>query len=244
MNAVVFECSKRSPGSDATALGHGAFRNMTSIGRILLLLALIPAAHAQLPRDRSSSADPDMLLVGLPFSTRIELGLTPLGGMLAGAPSSSAVFTSDYWSRADAERAQLENRFGVHLAMGALLQPTVVQKMAVPGHPQFNFVQELRWPGGQSLTGFQFERKNLLFYGDRLSVRATSDLQTLFRGTGLSGSETEVGLMSLLGWRSHSRLLWELGEPKHELQWQFSAGFDRRAAVQSSSVDLRVVRRF
>jgi len=50
--------------------------------------------------------------------------------------------------------------------------------------------------------------------------------------------------LSLLGWRSHSRLVWQLGEPKHELQWQFSAGFDRRATTQGSRVDLQVLRRF
>jgi hypothetical protein len=240
MNAVLFGSSKRSPGGDAAALGHRDLK--MRLGRILLLLALVPAAHAQLRQERPLAADPDVLLVGLPLTMRLELGLTPLGGLMAGVPSS--VFTADYWSRAYAEKAQLENRYGVHLAMGALLQPTLVQKTPVPGHPQFNFVQELRWPGGKALTGLQFERKNLLFYGDRLSIRATSDLQTLFRGAGLSGSETEVDVLSLLGWRSHSRMVWQLGEPKHELQWQFSAGFDRRATTQSSSVDLQVLRRF
>jgi len=104
-------------------------------------------------------------------------------------------------------------------------------------------VQELRF-GGQALTGLQFERKNLLFHGDRLSIRATSDLQTLFRGAGLSGSETQIDVLSLLGWRSHSRLVWQLGEPEHELQWQFIAGFDRRATTQSCRADLQVLRRF
>ena len=201
MNAVLFRSSKRSPGGDATALGYSDLK--MRLGRILLLLALVPAAHAQLRQERTFAADPDVLLVGLPFTMRVELGLTPLGGLMAGTPSS--VFTADYWSRADAERAQLERRYGVHLAMGALLQPTLVQKTPVPGHPQFNFVQELRF-GRQALTGLQFERKNLLFHGDRLSIRATSDVQTLFRGAGLSGSETEVDVLSLLGWRSHSRL--------------------------------------
>jgi hypothetical protein len=212
-----------------------------SLGRILLLLTLVPAAaQAQLSRERPS-ADPDVLLAGLPFAIQVELSLTRLGGLVAGTPSS--VFTADYWSRADAERTQLESRYGVHLALGVLLPPTLVQKTPVPGHPQLNFVQELRF-GGQALTGLQFERQNLLFHGDRLSIRATSDLQTLFRGAGLSGSETQIDVLSLLGWRSHSRLVWQLGEPKHELQWQFSAAFDRRATTQDSRVDLQVLRRF
>jgi hypothetical protein len=235
MIAVVFGSSKRLPIGDAGLLGHRNLLKM-SVGRILCLLALVPAAHAQ-----SVSADPDVQLLGLPYSMRVELGLTPLGGSLAGAPSS--VLTADYWVRAYAERAQLENHFGVHLALGALLQPTLVQQTPVPGHPHFNFVQEWRWPGGP-LTGLQFERKDLLFHGDRLSIRATSDVQTLFRGVGLSGSETAVDMLSLLGWRSRSRLVWQLGEPKRELQWQFSAGVDRRAAVGSSSVNLQVLRHF
>jgi hypothetical protein len=211
-----------------------------SLGRILLLLTLVPAAaHAQLPRGRPS-ADPDVLLAGLPFTMWVELGLTPLGGLKAGTPSS--VFTADYWSRADTERAQLESRYGVHLALGALAPPALVQKTLVPRLPQLNLVQELRFDR-QALTGLQFERKNLLCYGDRLSIRATSDLQTLLRGAGLSGSQTAVDVLSLLGWRSHSRLVWQLGEPKHELQWQISASFDRRATTQNGRVDLQVVRR-
>jgi hypothetical protein len=240
MIAVLFGSSKGYPVGDAGALGHRNLLKM-SVGRILFLLALAPAANAQLPHAQPLSADPDELLLGLPHSMRLELGLTPLGGSLAGTHSS--VFTADYWARAYAEKAQLENHFGVHLAMGALLQPALVRQTPVPGHPQFNFVQEWRWPGGP-LTGLQFERKNFLFQGDRLSIRATSDVQTLFRGVGLSGSETAVDMLSLLGWRSHSRLVWQLGEPKRELQWQFSAGVDRRAAVESSSVNLQVLRRF
>src|SRR4029077_1081956 len=182
------------------------------------------------------TADRSAMVFGVPFSMRLELGSPLLG-------SRSSVFTSDYWSRAYTERAELENRFGIHLVDSAL-RPYLVQQTPVPGHPHFNFVQELRWTGGSPLTGFQFERKSLLFQGDRLSIRATSDLQTLIRGAGLAGSETEVGMLSLLGWRSHSRRVWERGEPTRELRWQLSAGFDRRAYTQSSSLDLQVLRRF
>jgi hypothetical protein len=208
-----------------------------SIGRIIFLMALAPAVQAQLPQaEQSLTAEPSAMVLGVPFSMRLELG-SPL------IASRSSVFTSDYWSRAYTQRAELENRFGIHLVDSAM-RPYLVQQTPVPGHPQFNFVQELRWPGGNPLTGLQFERKNLLFLGDRLSIRATSDLQTLIRGVGLAGSEAELDVLSLLGWRSHSRLVWELGEPTRELKWQFSAGFDRRAYVQSSSVDLQVLRRF
>jgi hypothetical protein len=210
------------------------------IGWILLLWALVSAAQAQQSQGRLSSTDPDLLLANLPYSMRLELGSlsrSPIG-------ARSSVFTSDYWSRAYDERFQLETRFGVHLVDQALFRPYLVQQMPVPGHPHFNFVQELRWPGGGPLTGLQFERKDLLVRGDRLTLRATSDLQTLVRGAGLSGSESEIGLLSLLGWRSHSRMVWQLGEPTRELQWQVSAGMERRAAAQSSSVDLQVLRRF
>jgi hypothetical protein len=232
MDAPVIGRSRQLPEAHPRASGCLDWRKM-SIGRILVLLALVaPAAYAQLP----ATADPRVAVLGVPFSMRLELG-SPLIG------SRSSVFTSDYWSRAYADRAELENRFGIHLA-DVGLRPYLVQQTPVPGHPHFNFVQELRWPGGSPLTGLQFERRDLLFRGDRLSIRATSDLQTLLRGIGLAGSETEVDMLSLLGWRSHSRLVWELGEPTRELRWQFSAGFDRRAYVQSSSVDLQVLRRF
>ncbi len=211
-----------------------------SVGRILLLWAIVPAAHAQLQPGQPFVGDPDLLL-NLPYSMRLELGLTSTPAPPAGARSS--VYTSDYWSRADNQASELESRFGVRLQGGALLRPYLAQQVPVPGHPQFNFVQEMRWPGGP-LTGLQFERRDLLFQGDRLSIRATSDLQTLLRGAGLSGSEAEVDVLSLLGWRSHSRLVWQLGEPTRELQWQVSAGFDRRAYVESSSLDLQMLRRF
>jgi hypothetical protein len=205
--------------------------------RIVIPLALAPAVHAQLPpAERPLTADPSAMVLGVPFSMRLELGSPLLG-------SRSSVLTTDYWSRAYTERAEQENRFGIHLVEPAM-RPYLVQQTPVPGHPHFNFVQELRWPGGSPLTGLQFERKDLLFQGDRLSIRATSDLQTLIRGVGLAGSETEVGMLSMLGWRSHSRLVWELGEPTRQLHWQFSAGLDRRAYVESSSVDLQVLRRF
>jgi len=224
-----------------------------SVGRILLMLALAPAAHAQLsqerltlPQEHVGAADPDALLTGLPFSMRLELNRSlssePALSPAAISPAGSPVFTSDYWSRSYADRAEWQVRFGIHPA--GQLVPSLVQSTPIPGHPQFNFVQEMRWPSGKPLTGLQFERRDLLFTGDRLNIRATSDLQTLFRGVGVAGSEAEVDMLSLLGWHSHSRMVWQLGEPTRELQWQFSAGFDRKAYSQSSTVDFQVLRRF
>ena len=220
---------------------HRGYRNLLEmrIGGILLLLLLASAAHGQ-PQGEPLSGDPDLLLLGLPYSLRLELGEYPAAA-LPGGPHSP-VLTSDYWSRTYDERNMLENRLGLHLS-GTPWRPSLVQQSPVPGHPQFNFVQELRWPGAPA-TGLQFERRNLLLDGDRLTVRATSDLQTLFRGAGFTASETELELLSLVGWRSHSRLVWQLGEPMHELQWQFSAGMDRHAVGESSTVDFRVMRRF
>jgi len=214
------------------------------VGGILLLLAMVPAVHAQSPQEQPLSADPDLLLLGLPYSVRLELGLAPgLAPESARAAAvSSAALTPDDWSRAQNERAPLESRFGIDLADPAW-RPYLIQQSPVPGHTQFNLVQELRWPGAP-MTGLQLERRNLLIEGDRLTIRATSDLQTLFRGAGLSASETELDLLSLLGWRARSRLVWQLGDAAHELQWQFSAGMDRHAAVESSAVQLQVLRRF
>jgi hypothetical protein len=209
------------------------------LGGILLFLGLAPAAHGQALQGAPLSADPDTPLLSLPYSLRLELGSYTIASSPAGA--RSPVLTQDYWSRTYDERAQLETRFGIHLIDG--WRPTLVQQSPVPGHPQFNFVQELRWPGAAA-TGLQFERRNLLLEGDRLTLRATSDLQTLFRGAGFSGSDTELELLSLLGWRSHSRLVWQLGEPVREWQWQLSAGMDRHAGAESSRLDFRVLRRF
>ncbi len=214
-----------------------------SLRRILLLAALLSGAQASAePQGGPAlSADSDLLLADLPYAMRLQLGISSFSAQRL---ESSAVLTTGYWSREYDEQAEMESRFGVHLAGGApAIRPYAVQQTPIPGHPEFNMVQEMRWPGGP-LTGLQFERRVLFLHGDRLTIRASSDIQTLMRGAGLSGSETELDILSLLGWRSHSRLVWQLGEPTRELQWQFSAGYDRRAYVQSSTVDLGILRRF
>jgi hypothetical protein len=212
-----------------------------SIGRILLLWAMVAAARAQPPVDQLVSTDPDLLL-NLPYAMRLELGLSSWSGPSPG--TASAVFTSVYRLRTLDERTQWGTRFGVHLVDQATLRPSVTHQTPIPGNPQFNFAQELWWPDGRPLTGLQFQRRNFLFEGDQLSIRSTSDVQALARGVGLLGSGAAVDLLSLMGWRSHSRLVWELGEPTRELQWRFSARMDRRGTIQSSAVDLQVMRRF
>lgn len=207
---------------------------------ILLLWTIVPAAHGQPPLGEPLSPDPDVSLLGPPYSLHLEPGSSTLASSPAGA--RSPVLTPDYWSRTYDERIELQTRFGINLIDGSW-RPTLVQQSPVPGHPHLNFVQEFRWQGAPA-TGLQFERRNLLLDGDRLTLRATSDLQTLFRGAGFSGSDTELEILSLLGWRSHSRLVWQLGEPAHEWQWQFSAGMDRHAGAESSTLDFRVLRRF
>ncbi|HEY4037311.1 MAG TPA: hypothetical protein VGM15_00695 [Burkholderiaceae bacterium] len=108
LDAPVIERSRRASMFDATASGGFDSLKM-SIGRIIILMALAPAVHAQLPQaERPLTADPSAMVFGVPFSLRLELG-SPL------IASRSSVFTSDYWSRAYTERSELENRFGIHL---------------------------------------------------------------------------------------------------------------------------------
>src|SRR5882757_679146 len=213
-----------------------------SIGRILLLFALLQPALAQPPPPATEpfSDGPDLLVLDRAHGMRFGLSVSSLS--IPPVESRSSVFTSDYWSRAYEQRTQLESRFGIHPAGGLALRPYAMQQ--VPGHPQFGFVQELQWPGAKPLAGLQFERKDLLFQGDRLSIRATSDVQTLLREAGLVRSSTELDALSLLGWRSHSQLVWQVGEPTREFQWQLTARFDRRAYAQTSTVGLNALRRF
>lgn len=214
-----------------------------SIGRTLLLFALIPPALAQAPPEgQRLSADSDRMAIDMPNGMRIDLGFSSFSS--ASLAAHSSVFTSLYWSRAYEERSELETRFGIHPGAGLTLQPYALQQVPVPGHPQFGFVQELRFPVSQSMTGLQFERKDLLFHGDRLSLRSSSDLQALGREFGLFRSGTELDALALLGWRSHSQLVWQLGEPTHEIRWQLSARLDRRAAAQTSTVGFEAMRRF
>jgi len=217
---------KRCPlaGSFAKSSSLPGLRTVRT-GTALLLCAMVAAAQAQSPVERPVSADPDLLL-NLPYSMRLELGLSSRSGGSAG--TGSAVLTSNYRLRMLEERAQQQARYGVNLVDHATSRSYLL----------------LRFPGGRPLAGLQYERKNFLFEGDRLSIRSTSDIQTLARGLGLSGTEAEGDVLSLLGWRSHSRLAWELGNPTRELQWRFSASIDRRAAVQKSAVGLQMLRRF
>ncbi len=194
-------------------------------GTALLLCAVVAAARAQSPVERPASADPDLLL-NLPYSMRLELGPPSSPGWSAG--TGSAVLTSNHRLRMLEERTQQQTRYGLNLVDQATSRSHLL----------------LQFPGGRPLAGLQYERKNFLFEGDQLSIRSTSDIQTLARGLGLSGTQVEGDALSLLGWRSHSRLAWELGDPTRELQWRFSASIDRRVAVQKSAVSLQMLRRF
>jgi hypothetical protein len=229
-----------------TAQGHilsqgPEFHRLIAIRRILVLWALAAAAHAQSADPSSVAAEADRPQ-NSGFSVRFEPDLASRAVVAPGMDSD--VYTSAFRLRTLDERAQWQYRFGLHAADPGILQPTLMHQTPIPGSSRFNFVQELRWPGGLPLTGLQYERKNFLVAGDHLSIRSTSDVQALARGIGLLGSGAGTDLMSLMGWRSHSRLEWQLGEPTRELQWRFSARLDRRSASQSSAVQLQVLRRF
>ncbi len=213
------------------------------IARILLLLALIEPALARPPFDGFAPLYDETDLMGLDMAhgTRFSLGLSSWSA--PPVQSRSSVFTTDYWSRAYEERAQLEARYGVRLAFEPRFEPYGAPSLPALTHQPMDIAGGLRW-NAQPLAGLQFERHNLFMQGDRLSFRASSDVQTLFREAGLVGSGAELDALSLLGWRSHSQLVWELGEPTRELRWQFTAHFDRRAEVQSNSAGFNVLRRF
>jgi hypothetical protein len=176
------------------------------------------------------------------FSIRLEPDFETRTRLAPG--TASDVYSTGFRQRALNEREEWQFRFGVHAIEPNVLRPALLHQAPIGGSSRFNFVQELRWPGGQSLTGLQFERSNFLFAGDRVSIRSTSDVQTLARGAGLLGAGMGTDLMSFLGWRSHSQLQWQLGEPDHELQWRFTARMDRKSSNPSSAVDLQVLRRF
>ena len=217
------------------------FHRLAGLRRILVLWALASAAHAQsidVPLAAAEREQPQ----SAGFSIRFEPDLASRAGFMPGLDSD--VYTSAFRLRTLDERAQRQFRFGLNAVDPGTLLPTLVHQTPIPGSARFNFVQELRWSGGLPLTGLQYERRNFLFAGDRVSIRSTSDVQALARGVGLVGSGAGTDLMSLIGWRSHTQLEWQLGEPTRELQWRFSARMDRRSANQRSAVDLQVLRRF
>jgi hypothetical protein len=197
-----------------------------------------PATHADAV-DLSTAAGAATLAVG--HGLRLSMDAASLSAMPLN--ERTTVFTSLYWSRAYEERAQLRERFGVSWAYGVTLDQYAAGANTYAAHSPLGYAESLRW-SAKPMAGLQFERQNLLFHGDRLSVRASSDMQALFREVGVFRSSEEVDALSLLGWRSHSSLTWQLGEPTHEIQWQFSARFDRRAYAQTNTANFSLLRRF
>jgi hypothetical protein len=234
MKAAFFLLSADAPKGQARSSGILDRFRMSTV-RVLLLFALIPPALAQTPpAGRTLFGDSYQTTLEMPSGARFDLGFS----------EHPAGVTPVYWSRSFEEASQLEARFGVHPGQALVFQPTAVEQVPLPGHPQFRFVQELRWPAAQSLTGLQFERKDLLFHGDRVSIRATSDFQAVAQKLGLLKSGPELDALALLGWRSHSQFTWQLGEPTHEIQWQLSARLERRAYAQTGTVGFEALRRF
>jgi hypothetical protein len=199
----------------------------------------LAAARAQSPVGRTSSIHPDPF-VNAPSSIQLELELISLP--VWSADVASVVLTSDYRLRMLEERDRLQRRYGVEPVDQAALRSSVMSRPPI-SQPQLNFVQELRLPDQRPLAGLQFETKDFLFKGDQLGVRSISDVEALARAMGLSGT-AQGEILSMLGWRSHSRLQWQLGDPARELQWRFSAGVDRRASSQKSFVDFQLLRHF
>ena len=78
----------------------------------------------------------------------------------------------------------------------------------------------------------------------RLLASEVTDVQALLRGAGVFSASAENDVLSLLGWRSRSQLLWQVGEPTREIQWQLTARFDRRAYAQTNTVSVGLLRRF
>jgi len=196
-----------------------------------------PTEQEQLARTDTPALEAADLCIG----HGLRLSLEPV--TLSNLPGASApsVFTSMYWSRAHEEKAALAERFGLHWAYGLSVDPVGASQYA--GRSPLGYPENAHWTA-KPMAGLQFERRDLLLSGDRFTIRATSDVQTLMRETGMFRSSEEVDMLSLLGWRSHSSLVWQMGEPTREVQWQFSARLDRRAYSQSNSANFNLLRRF
>jgi hypothetical protein len=214
------------------------------IGKVLLLIMLVQPALARTPLQDAEpySEGPDLMLLDRANGMRIAARFSSLS--MPASPSHSSVFTTLYWSRAYEERAQLATRFGVHLTYGLTADASAMPQGPVPDRGPWGFAQEMRWSSARPMTGLMFERHNLLLQGDRLSIRSNSDVQALLRGAGVFSASAENDVLSLLGWRSRSQLLWQVGEPTREIQWQLTARFDRRAYAQTNTVSVGLLRRF
>lgn len=219
------------------------------IGTALLLsslfAALAGAARAQLAGDDALQAlDPAAPpIVDLDVSHGVRLGYESSHFGRLGGLSQSSVFTSMYWSRAQEQKAELAERFGLHWAYGLAVDPVGFGPSPYASRSPLGYPESTHW-SAKAVAGLQFERRGLLFAGDRFSLRSTSDIQTLVREAGMIRTPEEIDLLSLLGWRSRASMVWELGDPNREIQWQLSARMDRRAYSQASTANFSLLRRF
>lgn len=209
---------------------------MTAL-RVLLLCASITLARVAAAQ--TDSVDPGL---ALSYSKQLAVGLLPIAGREA--ETTSSVLTLGYRFRMLEEGTQQQIRYGVHATDQATWRPYLQQQEAVSDHLQLNLFQKFPLPGRRPQAGLQFERKDVLFEGDQLSIRSISDAQMFARAVGLFETDADGAVLSLLGWRSHMRVGWQLGDPARELQWSFSIGLDRRATVQKGAVGFQLQRRF
>jgi hypothetical protein len=213
----------------------------------LLLTALAGAAFAQPAQDDALRAPiavaPMAEALDLDLSHGVRLAYEPVSLNRLPGLSQSAVFTSMYWSRAQQRKAELAEHFGLHWAYGLAVDPVGFEPGQYASRSPLGYPEGAHW-SAKPVAGLQFERRDLLFAGDHFSLRSTSDIQTLIREAGMVRSPEEIDMLSLIGWHARSSLVWELGDPNREIQWQFTARLDRRAYSQASTANFSLLRRF
>jgi hypothetical protein len=157
----------------------------------------------------------------------------------------SSVFADSYWERVRIERSEFQMRLGLHSVRGLAFESFVVHDETVPP-PQARpgLVVAPRLSAPERFAGLRWERDNLLFDGDRVTLRAASEMQLLARAAGLLQSPEQAEALSLLGFRSRLQLDWQLGEAERRIHWHLTARVDRRREDASSSLTLRATRRF
>jgi hypothetical protein len=222
---------------------RNAIRSAIRTQLTVLLVAAMESVLAQPAGDEqlALASTSSIQALDLNVSHGVRLSYEPITLSRFSGLAQPTVFTSMYWSRAHEEKAALAERFGLHWAYGLSVDP--VGNAQYTGHSPLGYPENVHWTA-KAVAGLQIERHDLLFTGDRLSLRSTSDVQALMREAGVFRSSEEVDMLSLLGWRSRSSLVWQMGEPTREIQWQFTAKLDRRAYSQASTANFSLLRRF
>ncbi|HUN93058.1 MAG TPA: hypothetical protein VMU33_13445 [Burkholderiaceae bacterium] len=161
---------------------------------------------------------------------------------------SSSVLMPRYYDRVRAEQREIQARFGLHAVHGVAFESSISMDQAQGDAASAGTVRRepfvMRQSPTERLAGLRYDRDDVFVPGDRISIRAASDMQLLAKAAGLAQAPESTEALALLGLRSRVQFTWQVGDAGRALHWEAGARIDRRKDEVTSVVTLRMLRRF